>query len=130
MKRPEDDIAQRQPVWDALHVLWLDTDTDAFHLDDASRACAASDYTIEELEVIYWTEVYPVMRGNLSAVAGEWLPLEPEAFFKEIMQKHRFGRRIWFRSLRRDANENWAVLKAKVTAIRANGARHSGRDPR
>jgi hypothetical protein len=119
MKRPEDDLAQRQVVWDAMHVLWLDTDTDAFHLEAAARTCAATDYAIEDIELIYWNEVYPVMRRNLWSVAGEWTPLRPEALYAENLKHHRFGKHIWFRSFRRVSCENWEKLAAKVTALRA-----------
>lgn len=103
-----------------MHVLWLDTDTEAFHLEAASRTCAATDYAIEDLELIFWNEVYPVMWRNLWSVAGEWAPLKPEELFSEILKNHRFGKRIWFKSLRRSSCENWEKLEAKVTALRAH----------
>ena len=75
MKRPEEDLVNRTIVWDAMHLLWLDTDVDEFHFDDVAKICAGTDYTLNELEKIYWAEVYPCMRYNLMPwdVAGEWL---------------------------------------------------------
>lgn len=120
MEKPEDDIARRQVVWDAMHVLWLDTVTDGFHLETAASACAATNYAIEDLELIYWNEVYPVMRRNLWSMAGEWSLLKLEDLIEEILKNHRFGKRIWFKSFRRSSYENWEKLEAKVTALRTD----------
>ncbi|MEP6020701.1 MAG: hypothetical protein ABJ251_19685 [Paracoccaceae bacterium] len=121
MKRPEDDLEARKEVWDAMHVLWLDTDVEGIHLATSAQCCAKTAYTIAELEHIYWHEVYPVMRSNLWSVAGEWQPLELDALSAEILKRHRFGRAIWFKRFRHEANENWKQLRSKIEAARSDG---------
>ena len=68
MKKPEDDLEARKVVWDAMHVLWLDTDVDEIYLPTSAAQCAKTAYTIAELEQIFWHEVYPVMWPNYGAL--------------------------------------------------------------
>ena len=118
MLPPEDDLEERQRAWDAMHVLFLDTDVDAFYLDDAAKKCAKTRYSMKELEVIFWREVYPTMRSNLWDIAGEWTPLDIEGLSKAILKRHRFGRRLWFRDLRSHPTEYWNKLRDKVVRFR------------
>lgn len=98
MPPPEEDLRRRQVVWDAMHVLWLDTDVDEFYFDAAARTCAKTDDSLDELEEIYWREIYPAMWSNLRATAGVWQPLDPESLSEIILKRHTFGRRPWFKS--------------------------------
>ncbi|MEO1660909.1 MAG: hypothetical protein AAFR51_07975 [Pseudomonadota bacterium] len=118
MLPPEDDLEARQSAWDAMHVLFLDTDVDVFYLDDAARKCAETQYSLEELELIFWREVYPTMRSNLWDVAGDWTPLGTESLSKAILKHHKFGRRVWFRELRSHPTEYWNKLRGKVVGLR------------
>lgn len=118
MLPPEDDIEARLSAWDAMHVLFLDTDVDSLHLDDAAKRCAKTQYSIEELELIFWREVYPAMRSNLWSVAGEWTELDIQALSDTILKRHKFGRSVWFRQLRSYPTEYWNKLRAKVILLR------------
>jgi len=119
MKRPEDDLKARQIAWDAMHVLWLDTDVDAVHLDDAAAQCAQTAYSISELEQIYWQEVYPAMHSNVQSIAGEWAPLALETLSAEILKRHKFSRSTWFKRFRPMANRNWDKLRSRIVKIRS-----------
>lgn len=66
-----DDLQTREPVWQALSDMFLDTDTSLSRPWRAEQL-ARSPYAIEELERILVNEVYPVCRYNLLSVAGEW----------------------------------------------------------
>ena len=120
MLPPEKDLERRQIVWDAMHVLWLDTDIDEFHLAGAARICAKTDYTLEELEQIYWLEVYPVMRSNAWGPAGEWQPFDTNDLIKIILERHKFGRRLLFKSMRWYAMHYWTKLKAQIEVLRSS----------
>lgn len=120
MLPPQEDLSRRQAVWDAMHVLWLDTDVDEGYINGASRQCADTDYSLDELEQIYWCEVYPAMRGNLWHVAGEWSPIDIESLSTAILKSHKFGRRIWFKPLRRYPMMNWTKLKSKIELLRSS----------
>ena len=118
MLPPEDDLEARKSAWDAMHVLFLDTDVDGLYLDDAARKCAETRYSLEDLELIFWREVYPTMRSNLWDVAGAWAPFNGQDLKAAILKRHRFGRRIWFRSLRSYPTEYWGKLSAKIIQLR------------
>lgn len=71
LKPVSEDIENRRPVWQALSDLFLDTDT-SLTREWRARELSQSRYSIEELEEILVTEVYPACRGNLFSIAGEW----------------------------------------------------------
>ena len=53
MLRPEEDLENRQPNWDALQMFWMDTDP-YLELETAIDVCAKSRYSLKEIELIYW----------------------------------------------------------------------------
>ena len=120
MKNPEDDLEARKVVWDAMHVLWLDTDVDEIYLPTSAAQCAKTAYSIAELEQIFWHEVYPVMWPNLWSVAGEWTPLDLDVLSAEILKRHKFGRTLWFKRFRHEANEIWKQLRSQIEAARSD----------
>ena len=124
MKRPEEDLVNRTIVWDAMHLLWLDTDVDEFHFDDVAKICAGTDYTLNELEKIYWAEVYPCMRYNLIPwdVAGEWLAQDSKSLSEAILQRHKFGKRTWFKRKRSYAHSYWEKLSSAIIQNRNRAA--------
>ncbi len=71
MELTENEIIHRRPVWDALSTLFLDTDVSLLR-DSRVSTLAQSKYTIQELQDILVSEVYPVCRINLLQIAGEW----------------------------------------------------------
>ena len=116
MLPPEQDVERRRPIWDALQMLLMDTDT-ALERPHVARVCAESDYTMEELEEIWFAEVFPALRWNLLDVAGEWAGIEIEALTQRILAAHRFGkRRAWL--LRAHAQDEWRMLEPLIRALR------------
>ena len=116
MNSPEEDLVNRTIVWDAMHRLRLDTAVDEFHFDDVAKICAATEYTLDELEKIYQAEVYPCMRYNLMPwdVAGEWLPQNSESLTEAILKRHKFGKRTWFKRKRNYAYSYWKKLSSAI----------------
>jgi hypothetical protein len=86
LKSVAQDILARRPVWQALSDLFLDTDT-SLTRDWRIRELAESPYSVEELEEILVTEVYPVCRWNLLSVAGEWSGFDPEWLEDKITRR-------------------------------------------
>ncbi|MBM3755300.1 MAG: hypothetical protein FJW38_15110 [Acidobacteria bacterium] len=84
----------RRAVWIALSDLFLDTDVESFHVSTA-QVCAASPYSVAELERIFEEEVAPVCQSNLFQVAGEWAGFDNEALVAAIAarppRRHRFS---------------------------------------
>ena len=91
VKPAADDLAARQPVWEALSDMFLDTDTSLSRQWRAEQL-VASPYSIEQLEFILIDEVYPVCRYNLLSVAGEWAGFDPEWLQANILR--RLGSRL------------------------------------
>lgn len=115
MKAPELDLANRVPIWDAMQMLFMDTDPEDW-LQHIADVCAASAYSMEELEAILFNEVLPACRSNLFILpGGEWRGFAPEALQQMVLQKHRFGRRKPL-LLRHYTAEFWRELKPMIAA--------------
>src|SRR5580692_7565286 len=56
MLPPEQDLADRRPIWNVLQMFWMDTDPEE-ELEYAARVCAGSKYSVPEIEEIFWNEV-------------------------------------------------------------------------
>jgi hypothetical protein len=122
------DLAMRRPVWEALSTMFLDTDVT---LDREHRAgiLAASDYSVEELERILIDEVYPVCRGNLLVVAGEWAGFDPDWLTERIMSRlgspFRALHGINLGRLTMPTAPEWRETKALVVALRRQDGHRS-----
>ena len=93
-------------------MIYMDTDP-ALFLDPMASVCAASPYSLGELEDILFQEVLPSLRFNLFSMAGDWEGYEVGWLTKRILEKHRFGRRrpfLW----RRYTKRWWARLSPMV----------------
>jgi len=60
------------PVWEALSDFFLDTELQEADYQRIASVLTCSSYTIAEIEEILRYEVYPALRWNLLAIAGEW----------------------------------------------------------
>ena len=89
-----EDLARRQPVWDAMSDLFLDTEV-RWNVPFVARRCAESGYDDKTLECIFWVEVFPEAIGNMLQVAGEWavLALNKAALIKRADA----GKMLWHR---------------------------------
>ncbi len=79
----KEELLRRKPVWEAMSDLFLDTET-RWSVPYVARRCAESGYDDEELERIFWGEVFPEAIPNMLQVAGEWglLALDEAALIK------------------------------------------------
>jgi len=67
IKPAAEDLTARQPVWEALSDMFLDTDTSLSRQWRADQL-ARSPYSIEQLEFILINEVYPIV----STTSCQW----------------------------------------------------------
>lgn len=72
LRPPQDDLAHRRPVWEALSVLFLDTELSDSDFAALATVLAQSPYTDVELAAIYHAEVTPVCRSNIGMAPGYW----------------------------------------------------------
>lgn len=78
-----EELERRRPVWAAMSELFLDTEV-RWYVPTVARHCAESKYDDEQLERIFWAEVFPEAIGNMLQVAGDWamVTLDEEALIK------------------------------------------------
>lgn len=91
MPLPEEALARRLPVWDALSDLFLDTETRRY-LPRVAGVLVRSGYSEAELERIWRWEISPECAWNLTLVAGEWaaLPYDVDALARRAASPHSF----------------------------------------
>ncbi len=114
------DIESRQPVWVALSNLFLDTEVDLL-AESIAQALASSPYSIEQLETILVTEVYPVCKYNLWSVAGEWVGFDEHWLVAQICRKRGGLSRRWNTFFARRgiaSSDDWKRIKERVGDIR------------
>jgi hypothetical protein len=85
LKSAAEDIAHRQPVWEALSDLFLDTDT-SLSRQWRTQQLARSPYTLDQLERILVDEVYPVCKYN-RMLAGEWIDFDQTWLQQAILRR-------------------------------------------
>jgi len=120
MEAPEQDLEDRSALWDVMQMVWMDTDVN-MHLEEMARTCACSKYSLEELEQIFWNEIRPAVRSNLSILAGpapQWSGFTLEELQRRVLAKHRHGRPIRFRWLDPYSRSWWRNLEAAILALR------------
>ena len=115
MQSPELDIADRTPVWDALQMLFMDTDV-SLSYDLIVETCRSSKYSVDEIEAILFNEVMPAVRFNMLMLpAPEWCGFEVEWLKNRVLKKHRYGkwRPLWFRTY---TQGHWKKLRPRIAS--------------
>ncbi|NIJ81879.1 DUF7079 family protein [Xanthomonas cannabis] len=107
---PHTASAAQRRVWEALSLLYLDTDSRDD--DGIAYVLATSPFTLMQLRTMLLHEVHPVLIGNLRSVAGVWDGFDPEWLAAAIQ-----ARRV--RRWRGYARTQWALLAPKIGALRA-----------
>lgn len=125
LRPASEDLVARQPVWDALSDLFLDTDTSLSRQWRADRL-AESPYSLEQLEFILIDEVYPICKYNLMSVAGEWGGFDAEWLKSKILRRLRSRfRALHGLNLGRlvvPASSEWRATKQAILAARERAA--------
>jgi hypothetical protein len=117
----EDTLRGRRPVWEAMSDLFLDTEV-RWQLHFVARACASSPYEPEQLDHIFWVEVFPLAIGNLLQVAGEWamLVLDEQALIRRAFHGQRRPFQEWVvGSL---VEREWKAVLLLIARLRAEPA--------
>ncbi|RYX80146.1 hypothetical protein EON73_05695 [bacterium] len=82
----DEEIAQRKPVWVALSEFYLDTELDESDILRIANILKLSGFTIEELKLINYEELAPIVSSNLLSVAGEWAGFDEVWLVSEIIK--------------------------------------------
>jgi hypothetical protein len=86
---PTEDPENRTPVWLAMSEFFLDTELTEVTISYIARICAASPYSMGELERIMFIEVYPAFVSNLLSVAGEWAGWSEDFVRKRVLETYK-----------------------------------------
>lgn len=120
------DLASREPVWEALSDMFLDTDVSISRQWRAEQL-AESPYSIEQLEFILVDEVYPVCKYNLLSIAGEWSGFDPVWLKAKILSRLgsslRFLHGLNLGRLTVHVSSEWRATKKAILAARSSDAR-------
>jgi len=113
MQAPEYDITDRAPVWDALQMLFMDTDV-SLSYDYIVNTCKSSKYTIDDIEAILFNEIMPAVGFNMWMLpAPEWRGFELEWLRERVLKKHRYGKRRPL-PFRRYTISHWNKLRPRI----------------
>ena len=88
MNRPEDDLGNRRPVWEALSEFYIDRQLQDFEYAHIAEVLDRSPYAADDLERILFEELHPVLAANLDCVAGSWTGFDPAEMESAILQRH------------------------------------------
>jgi hypothetical protein len=110
----EEELLRRRPVWQALSELFLDTETRPFVALSAT-ACLRSGYSEAELNLIWCSEVSPVLAPNLLSPAGEWAGID-QAWLEEKIVHCRRG--LFAGAARWVNQKHWAEVCRLITWLR------------
>jgi hypothetical protein len=107
MKPAIEDLPNRRPVWGALSEMFLDNELESADIQCLGQFLADSPYTLEELEEILYSEVYPFCIWNLRTVAGEWAGFDIDCLQALILKREH----SWLRIPRFLQMGHWMIRK-------------------
>ncbi|MBS7457288.1 DUF7079 family protein [Coralloluteibacterium stylophorae] len=113
MPLSDEEVDLRRAVWSALSELYLDTEPP---WEAVAATCAASPFSLDALRRILFDEVDPVLRFNMSSVAGVWQGFDEAWLVAAIRARRRrpWPRLAWFEERRYP----WRELRPLVVAKR------------
>jgi hypothetical protein len=120
LPRPEEDLPNRVPVWQVMSEFYLDTELDEHDIVRIAQRCAASPYSVAELDRIMFCEVGPAFAANLASMAGEWVGWSQEFVRKRVLEVYR----PWYyliyilNPFKRWMRLRWAEVLKQIAAIR------------
>jgi len=124
---PEKDLEDRKPIWDVMQVVWMDTDV-SYEYENIATVCANSKYSMEELEKIYWNEVYLAVRANLwIPVAPEWAGYHLDWLTSHVLKKNKFGRKSLKSRFRFYSFGPWEKIRLLILQKRRQQTRIQGK---
>jgi hypothetical protein len=120
LRHPAEDLANRTPVWVAMTEFFLDTELTDVTVSYIAKTCAASPYSVPELQRILFTEVWPAFLPNLLSVAGEWAGW-PEEFVKSrVLERYRPRLYLSWKlnPLKRFFCHQWPAVEQRIVSTR------------
>jgi len=106
---------------------YLDTELTDRDIAYVARTCAASPYSLAELDRIMFCEVGPAFAPNLLSMAGEWAGWREEFIKERILQTHR----RWFYAFyvlnpfKRFMRLKWGTALRQIAELRGGRKRNA-----
>lgn len=106
-------LQKRRPIWLALSDLYLDGEPE---WERVAQVCAASEFSLPELQRILFDEVHPVVHWNLLFTAGEWVGFDEAWLVRSIVSRK--GRYRWHLPWLEAGRYPWRQLRPLIVAAR------------
>lgn len=122
-KHLQTEIDKRKPIWNAISEFYLDTELQDSDYEQILKIFLESNLSITQLKAIDLYEVFPVLKGNIITVAGEWNSFDEnwlnesstKAYLKRDNKFYRFKIKIYnmfFQVLRK---EHWKEIENRIS---------------
>ena len=106
-------------MWHMLSYFYLDHEMTHEHLSWVAERCAKSPYTVEELDIIMFRDLYPALIQNRWSPVGEWLPWSEEFVVARVHKyRHKPTPVRWWQF---PTWRKWNWVKRAVRRMRAEG---------
>ncbi len=122
------ELAKRLAVWIALSKLYLDTELQEKDYEELAILFHSSGYSLSEIKEIHRYEVFPVLKNNLTSVAGVWDGFDPDwlqeqcslAFTKRNNNWYRWRIRCYLAFFGNPLKADWHVIEQHLHTTRHN----------
>lgn len=97
-------------------MLWMDTSGFMSSIVDVS---SNSKYSLKEIEVIYWNEVYPVVRWNMWCLPiPDWEGYNIDWLSEKIIKRQDFKKPLKKSRFKFYAYKRWQELEREIRKLR------------
>lgn len=124
------ELEKRIPIWNSISEFYLDTELQDSDYESIINTFLNSDLHISELKEIDLYEVFPVLKGNLISVAGEWNSFDEtwlkdacaKAYFKRKNSFFKWKTKFYNRFLYSLRNDHWTEIEKRIKTHYKNGS--------
>lgn len=81
-------INSRKSIWECMSMVYLDTELSENEIDHIVSTLSNSSLTVEEIKQIELFEVFPTLKYNMMATAGEWQGFDEEWLHEQCLKNY------------------------------------------
>lgn len=123
------ELEKRIPIWNSISEFYLDTELQDENYESITTIFLNSDLHISELKAIDLYEVFPVLKGNLMSIAGEWNGFDEKwlnesctkAYLKRKNSLFRWKTKLYNRFLYSMRKDHWTEIENRIKMHYNNG---------
>ena len=125
------ELEKRITIWNAISEFYSDTELQDSDYESITNTFLNSDLHISELKEIDLYEVFPVLKGNIISVAGEWNGFDEKwlkdactkAYFKRKNSFFKWKARLYNHFLYSMRKDHWIEIEKRIKTHYNNGNR-------